>query len=95
MRFTYQSLDSSVGRAGDCRGNSADISRSLVQIRFEGDFFFSSKQKLPMNPKNPNFPPNLTTILHLLYNTIIQSQHKLHKDPHKNSNSIVCTIHDF
>ena len=39
MRSTYQSLDSSVGRAGDCRGNSADISRSLVQIRFEGDFF--------------------------------------------------------
>ena len=32
-------VDSSVGRAGDCRG-LAVISRSLVRIRFDGNFFY-------------------------------------------------------
>jgi hypothetical protein len=35
------SLDSSVGRAEDCRGIIAEILRSLVRLRFEGDFFLN------------------------------------------------------
>ena len=38
------SFDSSVGRAVDCsRYCNAEIHRSLVQIRLEGDFFFQWK----------------------------------------------------
>jgi hypothetical protein len=40
-----QTLDSSVGRAEDCRGNIAEILRSLVRLRFEG-FFFDLKKIL-------------------------------------------------
>ena len=41
MLYLQQSLDSSVGRAEDCKGKNADILRSLVQIRSEGDFFLT------------------------------------------------------
>ena len=56
MPFIQQSLDSSVGRAEDCKGKIADILRSLVQIRFEGDFFYNYKnyQNAPKNMKGKN-----------------------------------------
>ena len=41
--LSSSTVDSSVGRAGDCRG-LAVISRSLVRIRFDGSFFLFLKQ---------------------------------------------------
>ena len=55
IEVVYQSLDSSVGRAEDCKGKSADILRSLVQIRSEGEFFtiFCIHTCHHLSPKNP------------------------------------------
>ena len=59
--FTFKqlSLDSSVGRAEDCRGTNADILRALVRIRFEGCF-------LPIQSNLDLVTVNLVTILDLV-----------------------------
>ena len=65
MAHSCAPFDSSVGRAVDCRGytDNAEIHRSLVQIRLEGEMFFQHTWPSRSQPWECRAPKGLLSSL--------------------------------